>query len=103
MKRKSIAALLLISLAVNLGLAYRVLDLSSAITDSSDEVARRDKQVRAMQKLLPAILANGSRVNLAVVAGNLGMQVLDKKDEGVYVDGVLFVFSGEQVSAVDFN
>jgi hypothetical protein len=103
MKGTIIIVCLLMSLVINLGLAFRVLDLGAVITDGSDEIIRRGKQVHAMQELFPAILKDGSRVNFATAAEKLGLQVLDKNDEGVYVEGIQFIFSEGQVSAVDFN
>ena len=103
LKGRMVVILLLISVLANFGLAYRVFDLGVTITYGNDELARRGRQVEAMQKLFPAVLKDRSRSNLTDVAGKLGLEVLDKGDEGVYIDGVQFIFSGDQVSAVDSN
>jgi hypothetical protein len=101
--RKILPVLLLISVLGNLGLAYRILDLGTTITYSADEAVRRNKQVSAMQKLFPALLEDRSRFGLADAAGRLALEVLDKGAEGTYVDGIQFIFVGDQVSGVDFN
>jgi hypothetical protein len=101
--RKILPVLLLISVLGNLGLAYRILDLGTTITYGADEAVRRNKQVSAMQKLFPALLEDRSRFGLADTAGRLALEVLDKGAEGTYVDGIQFIFVGDQVSGVDFN
>lgn len=103
LKRRMVVILLLISVLANFGLAYRVFDLGVTITYGSDELARRGRQAEAMQKVFPATVKDRSRSNLIDVARKLGLEVFDKGDEGVYIDGVQFTFSGDQVSGVDFN
>src|SRR5690606_15053959 len=88
---------LAISALLNLYLAYRLLDLGVTSTYAADELQRRGAQVSALQRLLPLLMPNTSRHLLISTAQAAGLEVLDKGDEGVYVEEILFVISNDQV------
>jgi hypothetical protein len=95
--------LLVISIIGNAILLYRVLDMGVTTTYQSDEIKQRGEQLEGIQKLWSSLLPNTSRADVLNAARKSGLEVLDKQEEGLYVDGIHFVFSGDQVTAVKFE
>jgi hypothetical protein len=91
------------SLVANLVLVYRVFDLGVSVTYGSDEIERRGKQADVIQKLFPPLMSNVTRTEIISVAKQLGLAVLDKGDEGLYIGGVQIVFSNEKLTSMSFD
>lgn len=94
---------LLISVVGNIVLLYRLLDMGVTTTHGADEINRRGQQLADVQKLLPLLMPNVSRVDLLSAARKADLEFLEKGEEGVYVGGIQFLFSGDQVVAIKFE
>ena len=101
--RKVLGILLLISVLGNAFLLYRVIDLGVTTTYGADEIGRRSSQAADAQKLFTLLMTHVSRADVLAAAGKTGLEILDKQDEGTYVGNILFIFSGDQVTAVKFD
>lgn len=100
--KRLLSIFLLISVLGNFFLMYRVLDLGVTTTYQESEIALRIKQMEAMERLFPALVASTSRSQLLDAAEKLELETFDKGSEGVNVGGIMFIFSDNRVSAVDF-
>lgn len=101
--KKALGIALFLSVLGNLVLLYRVFDLGVTTTYGADEISRRSRQAADAQKLLPLLMPGTSRSDVSSAARKVGLEVIDKGEEGLYVGGIHFVVADDRVAAVRFD
>ena len=96
-----IKLILIISLLLNIFLAYRVFDLGITTTHQSEQLNYLNAQLGDVEKLWSSLFDNSSRSGVLQAAGNLGMEVIDKPSESaIYVGRIKFILSGDKVTKI---
>ena len=88
---------------MNLFLFYSVIDRSDEIADHASQIELRDRQVRAMQAVLPSLLKGKTSRDLHFAAEKSRLEVLDKGQDEIWIENVEFRSSGGELSSVDFH
>ena len=102
--KKIFGVSLLLSVIVNIALLYRLLDTGISVSYQADELGYKSKQLTDVQKMFPVLVPKMSRADLLEKARKTGLEIIEKKDDNtVYVGGIQFVLSNDQVTAIKFE
>jgi len=98
-----VLALLVLSVAVNAFLLYRLLDTGVTTTYQSAEIKSQLQQQAEMKKLIPLLLKGTSRDTLMGAAREAGLQVMQKEPNRLYIGTIEVLFTDGRVSDVNFE
>jgi len=101
--KTSLGIALFSSVLGNIVLLYRVFDMGVTMSYGADEISRRSQQIADVQMLIPLLMPHTSRADVVTAAQKEGLEILDKRDEGLYVGGIQFTFLGDRIAAVNFE
>ena len=95
--------LLVASIAANVFLLYRVLDVGVTTTYEGSEIKSLKRQQAQIQKLFPLLQRGMSRDALLDAARSAGLEVMEKTPDQVYVGAIEFVLRDGKVVDVRFD
>ena len=93
----------ILSVAANAFLLYRLLDTGVTTTYQSAEVKSLLQQQAEMKKLAPLLLKGTSRDTLLGAAREVGLQIIQKEPDRLYIGSIEVVFTDGRVSDVNFE
>ena len=102
MNRISLAVLIL-SVAANAFLLYRLLDTGVTTTYQSAEIKSLLQKQADMKKLFPLLQKGTSRDTLSNAAREAGLQVMQKEPDRLYVGTIEFLFTDGRVREMKFD
>jgi len=95
--------LLVLSMAVNAFLLYRMLDTGITTTYQSAEIKTQLRQQAEMKRLMPLLLKGTSRDTLMNAARESGLRVIQKEPNRLYVGTIEVLFRDGQISDLNFE
>jgi hypothetical protein len=98
-----LVVLLAASIAANVFLLYRVLDVGVTTTYEGSEIKALKQQQAQIQKVFPLLQKGMSRDALLGVAHGAGLEVIEKTPDQVYVGAIEFVLKDGMVVGVKFD
>lgn len=100
---KRLVFMLLLSVAINVVLLYRVFDLGVTITYGEEETRQRNQQVAELDKLLPLLMSTTTKEQVLHAANKAGLEVMKSGNDGILVGRTYFSFSDNKVVSVTLN
>lgn len=100
---RNLLTLLILSVAGNAFLLYRLLDTGVTTTYQSAEVKSLLQQQAEIKKLAPLLLKGIPRDTLEDAARKTGLQVMPKESDTLYVGTIEFLFRDGRVNDINFD